>query len=265
MNLTKAIREELANDLMIKAISKHAKRLGAEAVRLNKALEEQHLLHLARVMPEVPPARYAEMIQAGLLTFTISGAEVLYHPQRNEEGELSSTSNDPAHSVICKPSDEEKTCLNSSLRNNNAWSQFFSVFKVYTGYQHRGATLEMAPKLSRTLPDFRGRSHINFCTLEPEKAESGSEHAKEYIQAVQPIFADAQALSNEAAAIFAEGLAYRREVKQLLQACKTRKQLQELFPEAAALLPAPPPKRQDLAPTELAAQVRQRLIEGVPA
>lgn len=264
MNLTKAIREELANDLMIKAISKHAKRLGAEAVRLNKALEEQHLLHLARIMPEVPPARYSEMIQAGLLTCTIGGAEVLYHPRRNEEGKLSSTSNDPAYAEIAKLSEEEKTCLNSSLRNSSAWSQFFSVFKVYTGYQHRDANLEMAPKLSRTLPDFRGRSHINFCALEPENAESSSEHAKEYIQAVQPIFADAHKLSKEAAAIFAEGLAYRREVKQLLQACNTRKQLQELFPEAAALLPAPPPKRQDLAPTELAAQVRQRLREGVP-
>ncbi len=264
MNLTKAIRENLANDLMLKAISKHAKRLGAEAVRLNKALEDQHLRHLARVMPEVPPARYAEMIQAGLLTCTIGGAELLYHPQRNEEGKLSSTSNDPAYAEIAKLSEEEKTCLNSSLRNSSAWSQFFSVFKVYTGYQHRGANLEMAPKLSRTLPDFRGRSHINFCALEPENAESGSEHAKEYIRAVQPIFAEAQKISTEAAAIFAEGLAYRREVKQLLQACNTRKQLQELFPEAAALLPAPPPKRQDLAPTELAAQVRQRLREGVP-
>ncbi|WP_346839796.1 Nmad5 family putative nucleotide modification protein [Microbulbifer sp. SAOS-129_SWC] len=50
----------------------------------------------------------------------------------------------------------------------------------------------------------------------------------------------------------------------VLHSCRTAKQMRELFPEGAKLLPEPPATNTNLAPTELAASVTEMLRKGVP-
>lgn len=264
MNLTKSIRYDLADKLMIKAIEKHAEPMGAEAERLNNALEAAHRAHLVALMPEVPPSRYAALIQAGVFAYTTSGTETIYYPVRREDGPLTTRSESPGTAIIGKVSDHVRDLLRSSTLKGSEWAKFFSCFDV-TCYSHNmEARLEMEPRLSCTLPDFRGRHHVRMDALEPENIGGWSKESVTHLQAVAPIYEQAKSLATAAAEVFRQGLEYREEVMDLLQACKTDKQLRELFPEAADLLPAPMVKQQALVPTELAAKVRKQLKEGVP-
>lgn len=56
----------------------------------------------------------------------------------------------------------------------------------------------------------------------------------------------------------------RAQAMDVLQACRTSRQVEDLFPEAAKLLPQPVKNGKALAPTELAANVRNMLNQGVP-
>jgi hypothetical protein len=264
MNLTKAIRTELAEKLMIKAIEKHADPMGAEAERLNNALETAHRARLAAAMPEVPPSRYAALIQAGILAYTASGAETIYYPVRREDGSLTTRSESPGQAVIGKVSEEVRDLLRGTALKGSKWAKFFHYFSVGCYSHSMEARLEMEPRLSCSLPDFKGRHYVRLDAQEPENIAGWSEESLDYMQAVEPIFEQAKKLARAAAEVFRQGLEYREEVMDLLQACKTDKQLRELFPEAASLLPAPVVKQRALVPTELAAKVRKQLKEGVP-
>ncbi|MCY1309652.1 hypothetical protein D9M70_597680 [compost metagenome] len=101
--------------------------------------------------------------------------------------------------------------------------------------------------------------------LEPENVDRCTPEHRELIKALIPRAKRAKELTGRMLEILEEALVYRGECLDLLNACRTRKQLEELFPEAAALLPAPEPKVKALVPTELAAKVRKQLKEGVPA
>lgn len=59
-------------------------------------------------------------------------------------------------------------------------------------------------------------------------------------------------------------VAFRAQAIDVLLACRTSRQVEDLFPEAAKLLPQPVKNEKALAPTELAANVRNMLNQGVP-
>lgn len=265
MNLTKTIRIELAGKLAIKAIEKHAAKMGSEAERIAAALEAAHLAHLADLMPEIPQSRYPDLIRCGVVTATLTGPETVYSAQRKEDGSLSSSSENPGRAKVGKVNEDGKEWIQGSGLKNGKWSKFFDQFYVSVYSHSMEAYVYMEPKLSQSLPDFRGRSYVHLTALEPEKAGDWSDEYKRYAAAVAPLFDQIKALAKEAAEILGSAIQYRDEVLDLLQACRTDKQLRELFPEAADLLPAPAVKTKALAPIELAAKVRQRLKEGVPA
>lgn len=265
MTLTKAIRAELAGKLTIKAIEKHATKLGSEAENLGKAMEDAHRTHLLTVMPEVSPSRYSELIRLGVFTSTLSGADSVVYPKRREDGSLTPWSESPACAKIGKVSQAEGELLNGAELKNSKWSKFFDQFSVVLYSHSSEARIYMEPRLSCTLPDFRGRSSVYLPCLEKENSDSWSESYKAYAMTMAQLLSKAGELSKKAAEILWLALKYREEVLDLLNACRTDKQLRELFPEAADLLPAPAVKTKALAPIELAAKVRQRLKEGVPA
>ena len=264
MTLTKAIRAELADKLTIKAINKHAAKLGSEAESLGKAMEDAHRAHLLNVMPEVPPSRYSDLIRLGVFTSTLSGADNVVYPKRREDGSLTTWSESPACAKIGKVSQAEGELLKGAALKNSNWSKFFDQFSVAVYSHSSEARIYMEPRLSCTLPDFRGRSSVYLPCLEKENSDSWSESYKSYAMTMAQLLSKAGELSKKVAEILWLALKYREEVLDLLNACKTVKQLRELFPEAAALLPAPPEKIMALVPTELAAKVRKQLKEGVP-
>lgn len=64
--------------------------------------------------------------------------------------------------------------------------------------------------------------------------------------------------------VIAEAAKFRVECEAVLFSCKTLKQLEDLFPEAAKLIPQPERKRTDLIPVEAAKALRLKLAAGVP-
>ena len=59
-------------------------------------------------------------------------------------------------------------------------------------------------------------------------------------------------------------LNFHRKTMMGLNACRTAKQMRELFPEGAKLLPKPIERTTDLAPKELAESVTKMIQQGVP-
>lgn len=59
-------------------------------------------------------------------------------------------------------------------------------------------------------------------------------------------------------------LNFHRKTMMVLNACRTAKQMRELFPEGAKLLPKPIERTTDLAPKELAESVTKMIQQGVP-
>ncbi|EMO9523705.1 hypothetical protein RJ634_006291 [Pseudomonas aeruginosa] len=66
------------------------------------------------------------------------------------------------------------------------------------------------------------------------------------------------------AGVIEAAIAFRAQAMSVLLACRTSRQVEDLFPEAAKLLPQPVKEERALAPTELAANVRNMLSQGVP-
>ncbi|AVK28929.1 hypothetical protein CSB85_3712 [Pseudomonas aeruginosa] len=71
-------------------------------------------------------------------------------------------------------------------------------------------------------------------------------------------------ICSELESVVEAGLAFRSQAMDVLLACRTSRQVEDLFPEAAKLLPQPVKQDKALAPTELAANVRSMLSKGVP-
>ncbi|MCY1296930.1 hypothetical protein D9M71_714370 [compost metagenome] len=64
--------------------------------------------------------------------------------------------------------------------------------------------------------------------------------------------------------VFAAAEKFRDQVWTILLSVRTSRQLVDLFPEAAALLPQPVKNEQAVAPVELVDSVRGMLNKGVP-
>lgn len=59
-------------------------------------------------------------------------------------------------------------------------------------------------------------------------------------------------------------LEFHRKTMMVLSSCRTAKQMRDLFPEGAKLLPKPVERTTDLAPKELAESVTKMIQQGVP-
>lgn len=262
MSITNTLRNELATRLMLNATEKHATAIAAQIKGVVKQLEEAHRNYLLQLMPEVPPSRYSALIQAGVLACTASGADSVYFPSRNSEGVLSSDSEEVAEGTVGVIAETDARVLLELAKRHPAWSGVFEVFSM-TGFTWK-LKVFVDPKLSCTLPDFRLRKYVPLTALEMENTGKYESVDLDYIMAVAPLFYEAKAVGERLAEVLREGWNYREDVLTLIYSCRTRKQLENLLPEAAALLPPLPQKRQDLAPLELAENVRKRLKEGVP-
>lgn len=267
MKLTKEIRIRLAARLMAKATEKHAPGLLKRIKDLSSELEGAHLEHVKALLPEVPEKRYGQLIQEGLVTATAHAATDVYHPKR-EKGRLSSahTNANRGFSKLSSPiTSTEAGEIRAALRDNKAWSNLYNLLNIRKAGYDTCLRFDLDLKYSRTLPSFRDHKCVMLLNLEPEHIKGLEPVQKDYLLRVAPLYEKLRQLVSDLEGVLTAGLDYFFEVLDLLAACNTRKQLEDLFPEAAKLLPQPAPKRQDVVPVELAAKVRQRLEQGVPA
>lgn len=264
MNLTKEIRKDLAAKLTAKAIEKHAPAMAKKVKTLNTKFTVVHAHHLASLIPEVPEKSWDRMIQQHIAT-GMSGGEITVYPVgRDESGKLQSRSLALGRLVSdYKVNDETLDRLKQAM--SNKWGALNDSFTLITSYNNQLIVRYFTVKFDKVMPTFSSSRQINLRALEPEHIKEVDQLEQARIRALAPLVKQVDELSAEFLSIITQALDYHDKVTDLLNSCRTDKQLENLFPEAAAMLPKPVKKAQPIVPVELAAQVRRMLADGVPA
>lgn len=264
MNLTKEIRKDLAAKITAKAIEKHAPAMSKKVKALNTKFTEVHARHLASLIPEVPESSWDRMIQKRIAASTQGGEVTVYPSERDAKGNLSSSSRYLGKlSSSYKVSEDVFNRVKRMMMDK--WTKVFECFDVRRSYHEEIAIQSFDPRFDRVLPTFGGCSRINLRGLEPENIKEVDQLEQARIRALAPLVKQVDELSAEFMSILTQALDYHEKVSDLLDACRTEKQLADLFPEAAAMLPQKVKKAQPVVPVELAKNVRRMLAEGVPA
>lgn len=264
MTLTKEIRKDLAAKLTAKAIEKHAPAMAKKVKTLNTKFTEVHARHLASLIPEVPEGSWNKMIQMGIATCTRGGQATVYPSNRDAKGKLSSSSEYlGALYSSYKVQEEVFKRLKGKLREK--WGTAFECFDIRISFKDELQIRSYGPTFDKVMPSFHGDSYINLRGLEPENIKEVDQLEQARIRALAPLVKQVDELSAEFMSILTQALDYHEKVSDLLDACRTEKQLADLFPEAAAMLPQKAKKAQPVVPVELAKNVRRMLAEGVPA
>lgn len=264
MTLTKEIRKDLAAKLTAKAIEKHAPAMAKKVKTLNTKFTEVHARHLASLIPEVPESSWDRMIQLRIAASTQGGKVTVYPSERDAKGKLSSSSRYLGNlSSSYKVSEDAFNRVKRKMMDK--WSKVFECFDVRHSYREEVTIQSFDPRFDRVLPTFEACSRINLRSLEPENIKEVDQLEQARIRALAPLVKQVDELSAEFMSILTQALDYHEKVSDLLDACRTEKQLADLFPEAAAMLPQKAKKAQPVVPVELAKNVRRMLVEGVPA
>lgn len=258
-NLNNETRNDLAVKLATLAMKKHGAGIGRLAASLHKQMTERHIRLLAEVAPELSPKRWEELIQARVVASFGSGEDLHYFTFREDGkkegrprltvtgGEIVNLSKVPGRNVE-DPKRHELLCdLYSELRNVPGFPTALDLISAYE------RTRQIAPKVAVITPPQHALPNVlGARTLDPDVPSDAR------------LLKDMQAFAARMRKLLAEGFAYLEECLLLLQACRTDKQLADLFPEAAKLLPPPPQPRANIVPVELAQRVRKMLETGVP-
>lgn len=264
MQLTKEIRKDLAAKLTAKAIEKHAPAMSKKVKTLNTKFTEVHARHLASLIPEVPESSWDRMIQLRIAASTQGGEVTVYPSERDAKGKLSSSSRYLGNlSSSYKGSEDVFNRVKRMMMDK--WTKVFECFDVRRSYREEITIQSFDPRFDRVLPTFGACSLINLRGLEPENIKEVDQLEQARIRALAPLVKQVDELSAEFMSILTQALDYHEKVSDLLDACRTEKQLADLFPEAAAMLPQKAKKAQPVVPVELAKNVRRMLAEGVPA
>lgn len=261
MTITKEIRRVLALTLTTQAMQKHAEALDKQVIELNKQFTNIHRCHLKDLLPGVSFESWPLMLQ-----------EKVANPVKYLSYRVATWSADAGHgskalgrvtSEVPVP-DGFTYGLKDALLRQLGWTNVLSSMPINRHHHTSRMEVQFLAHLEEVMPVFHGHDSIELPAQEVaspaplEKLTRG-----ELLRRLVPTV---EALARRWMDILTEACEYHDQIQQLLEACRTRKQLQDLFPEAAELLPQPEAKKgTGLAPVELAAKVRRMLREGVPA
>ncbi len=231
--LTNAMRDKVANQLTVQAVAQHGPRIAADLAALN----EQYLAkHCAAVeaLPGLSKKHWPDLILAGAVTATAS-CTPSYMQLREDK--------DPY---------EQKLVAVYKLYKEDARNAL--VGQVLGSAAFEG--------VSRYLERERYEGHWVIGLKSP----TGGVPRLHYMERLTDPALESLALliCSELAGVIDAAVAFRAQAMDVLLACRTSRQVEDLFPEAAKLLPQPVKNEKALAPTELAANVRNMLNQGVP-
>lgn len=227
--LSKEMRAKVADDLTIKAVEKHGARLGKKLGRINDDFWQKHLANVAEILP-VAPETYPELIQAGVLTAT----------------------------ATCTPSDVDNQYLIAfALSERGSHRQELEVFRLVLRSQPFSKVADFIKPEGYRTHHYRLVFNSNAGSV-PMLAQMHSVGLdKKLIEA-------AVIIRCELATVIRAAVEFRSKTMDILNSVRTSRQLTDLFPEAAKLLPPPVKTRTEVAPTELVDSVRSMLNKGIP-
>lgn len=263
MSLTNKIRRELSFKLAAMAVSKNVPAISTAVDSINAQFAAAHIAFVDALMPEVPRSRWPELMQQGVLKPTSGLGTTLRHPvelKDDEEGQCryETTTLGYATTTYTTPYKDIETLL-TAMSNTRTSTLYLS--------HHGGSTLyvKFIPRYPQVLPQADSVTDINLHMLHPSRVAELTTEQRTRLESLAPLTEQAASVTKAWLDLVVSALQYRKEVYDLLCSCKNRKQLEDVFPEAAKLLPPVAPKRNEVAPAELAANVRRRLVEGVPS
>jgi hypothetical protein len=226
--LSKDLRAQLLGQLVQKAVSKHGARIGAELKSINAEFWSCHVERVKALLG-VPQGQWAGLMQAGLLTSVYSG-----------EPSVSSSGN-PINFTTYWREENRIEVWNMVLRGK----EFAGVaeFIKYPRHSHLRLALTLKSQAG-ALPNINGMFEL-----------AADANIVKRMAAVQ----------DDLEPVFKAAEDFHAKAKEVLDACRSTAQLENLFPEAAKLLPKrAEDKVKALAPVGLANTVRAMLEKGIP-
>lgn len=231
--ITHAMREEVATKLTLQAVAQHGPRIASDLEALNSQFWAKHCAAV-EALPGLDKAHWAELIQVGAVTATASCEP---HYLNLREGE------EPRETQLVAVYKEYKAEARNTL-----------VAKVLGSTAFEGVSRYLASQR------YEGNWVLNL------KSPTGAVPRMTKMAVITDPVLESLALMacRDLAGVIEAAIAFRAQAMSVLLACRTSRQVEDLFPEAAKLLPQPVKEERALAPTELAANVRNMLSQGVP-
>jgi len=232
-NITNAMRDKVADQLTLQAVAQHGPRIAADLAALNKQFWAHHCAAV-EALPGLSKKHWPDLILAGAVTATASCTPTYMQPREGKEPY------------------EQKLVAVRKIYKEDARNAL--VAKVLGSTTFQG--------VSRYLERERYEGHWIIDLQSP----TGGVPRLHYMERITDPALESLALliCSDLAGVIEAAVAFRDQAMSVLQACRTSRQVEDLFPEAAKLLPQPAKNTKALAPTELAASVRNMLVQGVP-
>ncbi|MDH0099969.1 hypothetical protein N7320_01385 [Stutzerimonas stutzeri] len=231
--ITNAMRNKVADQLTVKAVAQHGPRIAADLAALNQQFWAKHVAAV-EALPGLSKKHWADLIQAGAVTATASCEPTFMQPRKD---------NDPSEQQLVAVYKHYKEDARNAL-----------VAQVLGSTAFEG--------VSRYLERQQYDRHWVICLKSPTGAVPRLNNMRLITDpALESL---ALLICSELAGVIDAAVAFRAQAMDVLLACRTSRQVEDLFPEAAKLLPQPAKNEKALAPTELAANVRNMLNQGVP-
>lgn len=229
--LTKDLRAELALKLTGMAIEKHGKTIGAAMKKLNDQFWADHCQAVDGIL-NIDRARWPELIQAGVITATTTSVLI----KADQQGEKFCRT-----SIWSRDKDKGAVIVTKLLRAPAYHG--VETFLKRDGY---------CDNLVLTMKSPTGSVPLLYNMAETKNNTDA--------------FKAAIKIERDLEKVFAAAVDFHKKAVDVLNGCKTSKQLLEIFPEAAKLLPQPAAKKTNqLVPQEMVNNVRNMLAAGVPS
>lgn len=229
--ISNEMRERVVDKLTQQAVAKHGKRIGAALKKLNEQFWADHMKKVDQLL-QVDPKRYPELIAAGVIAAT--------------------TTESPHVPKAGSP-------LKFSYSNNSRYPESVRAGEIMKLVLISSEFLQVAAFVKKN--DYHNAYELRF------SSQTGSVprlNNMNELDAESKIVKQAKKIHAELSEIFAAADDFHQKAADILASCRTSRQVEDLFPEAAKLLPQPAKKTQALAPVELVDSVRSMLSKGVP-
>lgn len=257
MQLTKAVKQEVTQKMMEKAVKKHAPAMVKAANSLDQLWRQVVTKHATMAMPVLPQECWAELIQEGALhRFSATNVTVIVaapmerYPDRVEGRCVGQVR--PAFSYGSE--DEEKYREIVSAMDKAGWSRFLTLAGIST----KQCYLKVQWPLSFSdLPSFNWMAVVDTTGRATWRGAAWS------LDAV-PLCEQAEDLTKKFLKVVTEAAEFYDSLQVIMESIRTDKQLLDQFPEAAKFLPEQAPKRQSVIPAELIAKARLIMETGIP-
>lgn len=231
--IKQAQREEIAHKLTVRAVADAALRLKQRLQALNDEYWERHLRDMEKLLG-IPQQKFRPLIAQGVLTATTSIAPEIKAPPRDEHDQTERW----AYALHAHTTPTVRAVLQDPAIGLCGSHELLSNPRFGTSRE-----VDLYFRCSRAVPCRKNMAHITKRSTLRELKACGDEYHR---------IADAAA-------------DFHKRTMSVLMACKSSRQMADLFPEAAKLLPRVEPQNRQMVPKEQIDQVRQLLETGVPA